>query len=209
MTSEGEQLVCPGCGQAHKRPALRVGFSAVCVRCGATLERRLWLGEDSPLALALAGLLLFLPAVWLPIVTVGKFGNNRVSRLFDGVEGLWRFDMRALGILVFLCCAIAPLVLLLLIMTVMLRRRFACAPARGAQLERIAHVVQSWSMPEVQVLAVLVSFFKLGDVVEAAIGPGLWFYAAMAAAMLLAWRGFSGQPGAMRASTPRTSQAIP
>jgi paraquat-inducible protein A len=45
-------------------------------------------------------------------------------------------------------------------------------------------------MPEVQVLAVLVAVVKIGSVVHIAIGPGLWCYAGMSMAILLALRSF-------------------
>ncbi|MGH8019051.1 MAG: paraquat-inducible protein A [Opitutaceae bacterium] len=174
----------------HRIPALHRGFSAVCVRCGTVLARRSRIGADGPLAFAVAGLVLYIPAMRLPLVVVGKFGNDRPGLLSDGVEGLWRYDMRLLGALVLVCSIVAPLLLLLVLISVLVRRRRA-GGSSGGWMERLAQKLHVWAMPEVQVLAVLVSFFKLGDVVDAAIGPGLWCYAAMACVTLAAWRGFT------------------
>jgi paraquat-inducible protein A len=61
-------------------------------------------------------------------------------------------------------------------------------------MTRVADGIAFWAMPEVQVLGVLVSFFKLGAIVNARIGPGFWCYAVGAFCMLMAWRLHTLQP---------------
>jgi uncharacterized paraquat-inducible protein A len=53
---------------------------------------------------------------------------------------------------------------------------------------RCLRFLEQWSMPEVHLLAVLVAFIKLGDVVHAVPAAGLWCYTAMSISMLIAWR---------------------
>ncbi len=125
----------------------------------------------------------------MPIVTMNKFGSERASRLIHAVRGLWRNDMPELAVWVLFCGIVAPVVLLALIVL--------ASPRPGSDepfvpgLSRVIHTLQEWAMPEVQVLAVLVAFLKLGDLVEVRVGPGLWCYAAMTVCLLSAWRGYS------------------
>jgi paraquat-inducible protein A len=67
---------------------------------------------------------------------------------------------------------------------------------------RVASWIEKWSMPEVQMLAVIVAFTKISTLVETRPGAGLWLYAAAAVFTLLAWRRFD--PNVFAAATGRT-----
>jgi paraquat-inducible protein A len=155
------------------------------------VAKRGFLGADAALAFAITGLLLAVPAALLPWVTLGTLGTQRATSLGGAVEGLWHYGMRALAGWVFICGTLAPVLLLALLTAVLLRAKLRRQPPGGGFLERAANFVDNWAMPEVQVLGVLVAFFKLGDVVNVTVGPGLWFYGAMSMAAIIAWRGFS------------------
>ena len=57
--------------------ALARGESALCLRCGAVMVRRPRFGRDGTLAFTLTGLILAVPALLLPFITAGKFGQVR------------------------------------------------------------------------------------------------------------------------------------
>jgi paraquat-inducible protein A len=188
-----DALICPLCGQAHRHQPLRPGQRACCIRCETTLEERARLGPDAALAFALAGLALAIPSAWLPFVTLAKVSATRTSFLTGSFTGLWSHDMNALGFWVLCCGVLAPFALLLVLaMAIWAERRDAAG--RFRQLRQLAHFIEYWAMPEVQILGVMVAFFKLGDVVDVSIGPGLWCYAAASLFTLLAWRHFNLQP---------------
>ncbi|BET67817.1 hypothetical protein ASA1KI_27350 [Opitutales bacterium ASA1] len=186
-------LECETCGQTHRSVSLRRGYAARCVRCDEVLARRARAGDGAVLPWALAAAALFVPAVVLPFVEVGKFGNSRSTSLLDAAVALWSAEMHGLGVVVLVSSFLAPLLLIGLLVAA---GRGASERPRGTGIGRLAHHVQYWAMPEVMVLAVLVSFFKLGDVVDAAVGPGLWFYAGTACCTLAGWRAF--RPGCAR-----------
>jgi paraquat-inducible protein A len=179
---------CPVCGQSHRPVALRRGERALCVRCGELLARRSWLGERTSLAFTLAAAALAVPAATMPLVTLSRFGNQRVSFLISSVRGLWRHDLPLLATWVLFCGLIAPFILLGLVLWAMIETEQGAPHPR---ISRLAHRVQQWAMPEVYVLAILVAFLKLGDLVHIAPGPGLWCYGLMAVCTLVAWRDFS------------------
>lgn len=188
-------LSCPLCGQPHRPVWLAPGERAHCVRCDHTLARGSRSEHaHSARAFALAGLLLAAPALTLPFVTVGKLGNVISGTVVTSVVAFWRADFRVLSVWILLCGAIAPLVLLGLLATVVSSPR-GSASSRGAQVaHRVVSTLKIWTMPEVQLLAVLVAFIKLGSLVEVAIGPGLWCYAGMTLASLFAWRSYALAP---------------
>lgn len=179
-------ITCPLCGRLHHAIAARVGEHAFCADCGSPLprpDRR----PDTALAFTITALILALPAVQLPLVVVRKFGAEHASYLWTGVRALWQQGMPLLSVWVALCGIAVPLALLAtLLLLVFAPPADVGSPPRFWR--RAAQALQHWSMPEVQVLAVLVAFVKIGALVHVSPGAGLWFYGAMTLAMLFAWR---------------------
>ena len=152
------------------------------------------LGRHAALAFAMTGLFFAIPALFLPFVTLGKFGRERTTVLTDSFQGFWAHGFESLGMWVLLCGVIAPFGLLALLVATLLTDRKPSLRNLNVRLRSWVRGVEYWAMPEVQVLGVMVAFFKLGDVVQVFVGPGLWCYGAASLFTLLAWRRFNLQP---------------
>ncbi len=61
---------CPGCDLLYREVSLAQGKKVHCPRCGTTLRVVVQDSVDKTLALSLTGLLLFIPAMTLPIMTL-------------------------------------------------------------------------------------------------------------------------------------------
>lgn len=184
--SDPRHLHCPLCGREHHPVPLRRGERARCVDCGGTLGGEV--RRDSTLAFTITALILAIPAVQLPLVTVNKFGAEHASYVWTGVRALWQEGRLLLSVWVALCGIIIPLALLVTLTMLVTTRRRSPGDEEARFWTRLAAALQHWSMPEVQVLAILVAFVKIGALVQIQPGPGLWSYAAMTLAMLFAWR---------------------
>jgi paraquat-inducible protein A len=194
MPSFAARLVCPLCGHNHQPIQLAPGERVLCLRCDTVLAQRPRFGRDTTLAFSLTGLILAIPAIFLPFITAGKFGQQRGGLLFSGVEGLWDHGMPLLAVWVLVCGALAPLVLLGILASLLLPARLGWPQRSSRVLPRVAHALGYWAIPEVQVLAVLVALMKLGALVNVTIGAGFWSYAGMSVSLLVAWRGFTLTP---------------
>jgi paraquat-inducible protein A len=150
------------------------------------LARGARLGPDAALVFSITGIALALPAALLPLVRAGKLGNVRISLLFTGVGSLWDGGMRSLAVLVFLCGWLLPLTLLGALALLHAFSRPGWPKADFRLLSRAVRILGRWAIPEVQVLAILVALMKLGSVVDVSIGPGFWWYCAMALSLLIA-----------------------
>ena len=186
----GERLRrCPHCDLLLDMSAVPATGGLRCPRCTSSLVR----GSsrvEIPLAFALTAIVLYVAALSLPFATAAKFGDSQSGYLFSGVAMLWRGGYRELAILVVGCGLVAPLIVngALSVLLVFSRKGFA-KPVMRACL-RVASWIEKWSMPEVQMLAVIVAFTKISELVETRPGAGLWFYGAAALFTLLAWRRF-------------------
>jgi paraquat-inducible protein A len=178
-------LTCGLCGQPHTGVALAAGETARCVRCDGLLASAPRGGRHTPAALAWAGLALAVPAGLLPFITVEKLGNLRTGDFLGSVSGLADRGMPVLALWVLVCGGLAPLLLL---------GALLMGHRHPEETRRMGHALAHWAMPEVFVLAVFVSLTRLGSIVSAEINAGFVCYAAMALALLLAWRAFRLQP---------------
>jgi len=169
---------------------LEPGEKALCVRCGAVLAQGLRLGPDASLVFSVTGLVFAIPAVFLPFVTAGKLGNERISLLFTGVGSLWHGGMGPLAVLVLLCGGLLPVMLLAALGILHVSARLGWRTPEVHLLSRTARGIGHWAIPEVQVLAVLVALMKLGSLVDVTIGPGFWCYCGMALSLVIAQHSF-------------------
>jgi paraquat-inducible protein A len=205
--AQNSHLTCHLCGQEHRMVRLAPGETARCTRCDGVLAKGRRDGDLS-LVLCVTGLVLAIPACFLPFMSAGKLGAERVSTLLTGVRALWHNGMRALAILVLLCGALLPVFYLATLALIKAPDRFARWIAGPELLARAAGMLELGAIPEVQVLAVLVALMKLGSVVQVTIGPGFWCYCAMSLCLLIAQHSFEhGAPLEKAPQSPKRSPA--
>src|SRR5512146_3597911 len=102
------RVACPDCGLVQRLPALHRRHIAECRRCARLLAGPATGRVDAPLALALAALLLLVPATIEPLLRVAAHGAARVCWLSSGITGLWREGVVALAVIVGAFCLALP-----------------------------------------------------------------------------------------------------
>jgi paraquat-inducible protein A len=185
-----QPMACPWCGQLHARVKLRAGDTSQCVRCDAPLARGYASDWLVTLAWVLTGLILWVPANLLPVVSVAQLGNTHESLLVTGALSLWTEGQPLVSLLVVLCGIVAPLLLLLAFTALLAPIALGRPSARLRFLMRALRGLELWSIPEVYLLAMLLAFIKLGSLAHAEPAAGLWCHAGMSLALLVAWRRF-------------------
>ena len=164
---------CHCCGLIHELPELDVGQVAACTRCravvcGAISGRR---AAARTAALSLAALILFWPAVLLPIIEVERLGHRHASSLLFGTLEMLRQGSWFVGSIVLLFSIVFPLAKLVMLLELclmgVLHRR------HKATTYRLVEAMGRWSMMDVLLLAFLVMLVKLGSLVEFHFGPAV------------------------------------
>lgn len=184
------RLICRFCGQEHGSVQLGPGEKALCVRCDSFLAQGARLSPDTGLVFALTGLILTVPAAVLPFISAGKLGEERVSHLFTGVSSLWGDHMRALALLVLFCGGILPMLQLATLTVLHAAHRLGWEKNSLRALHPTARFLEHWSIPEVQVLAIIVALVKLGSLVDVRLQLGFWCYCAMSFCLVVTQQSF-------------------
>jgi paraquat-inducible protein A len=185
-----EHAACPDCGLLQRLPSLSQPSVVECARCGHVLVGRTAGRVDLPLALAVCALLLLLPAVTAPLMSVSTLGAQRESWLSTGVRVLGHEGFRSLGALVLTCGIILPFVytgaLVWVLATLHFRSDSARDNARLGSLYRWVLLLRPWMMLDVLLIGAFVAYTRLEAVAQVQVDPGGWCLLASTFVLLLA-----------------------
>lgn len=127
------------------------------------------------MALALSALLFYFPALCLPMLSLEQFGHTQESSLLTGVAALWSQGHWFVGMVVLVFSILLPplkLIALWLLSTTTLITRHR----HRAVLYHLVEMLGRWGMLDVMLVAILVAFVKLGDVITIRPGAGLFAF---------------------------------
>lgn len=197
--AEAQELVCPTCRLSQVVGEVPAGATVRCARCDRLLFRAAT-GQDriDAFCFALTAVLLALPAAYYPILEVTSFGDRRGYTIFSGIRALWLGPTSELAIPVALVSVILPAFLILTVLLITSADMLGLPATTTRILTRSCRFLQTWSIIDVYLLAILVTVVKLESVTAAvpALGSVLLFCVVLALAL------------AMRCLDPGTQQAV-
>jgi len=185
-------IACHECDLIHQVQPLPDGGAARCVRCDALLYYQKKDSLDRTLSLTIAGLVLFIVANTFPFLAMKSGGLVRETTLITGIKGLHHQGMEALALLVLLTSILVPFVQIAGMLYVLVPLKVNRVPRNLALVYRFLRSVQPWSMMEVFMLGILVSYVKLGKMAK--IVPGLALYSFVVLIFVLAGAAASMDP---------------
>ncbi|WP_293268701.1 paraquat-inducible protein A [Neptunomonas sp.] len=156
------------------RRAMPDRHEAHCPRCHSLIISSKHHSIEWTLALAIAGLILFLPANIFPILTLNTLGLSQSETIFLSVKALYDSQLYAVSALVLMSAIIVPLMKLLLMAYLSACLLFHKPAPLLAWAMRSYQQLDSWGMLEIYMLGILVSIVKLVDVADVTPGIGLY-----------------------------------
>jgi len=179
-------IVCKHCDRVFRRPDLARGQRATCTVCGQGLPCGAPFHCERGLALSLASVLVFLLAMYYPVIHISIRGRYNDATLWQSAMALSH------GIGAPLATAVAFILFAPLMQSLMQCWLLAFAligkTAPGFALTlRCAAWLRPWSMIEVCLLGALVAMIKLSSYMEVQAGVGLWALAALTLLNGLFW----------------------
>lgn len=174
-------ITCADCGSTQTIPPLPAGATAECHQCDRLLGRRSALGQDVPLACAIAIFALLPPAVFLPLMrsTIKNLVFDQ-SRLVTSVPVIYSevWFPFAFGFLFFAFLFPAFRAMFQIVVFASLRLDFKI-PQRG-RIFRWSEELRIWSMTDVVVLAGIIAYVRAAIPADVQILHGAWCYLAVA-----------------------------
>ena len=152
---------------------------ASCPRCGYEMLVHRSHMRKRALALVITALILFVPANFLPIMSLGLLGQSAVDTVWSAVVGLYHSGMQGVAAVVFMCSMLVPLLKLLCQLFVLLAMPRPAWRMLACRCYRFYHHIREWGMLEVYLFGILVSIVKLVDLAELHLGVGLACFVAL------------------------------
>lgn len=175
------------CALVHELPRLARGECARCVRCGARVAdvRRAGARNARAWHATIAALFLYPLAVSLPILRLERLGQVSESSVWSGSLGLIGEGKLAVGLLVFLCSIVVPLVKLATL-ALLLGWPARLGTRQRAHAWRALEFAGRWGMLDVLLVSILVAWLELGAWVTVTPGPAAAAFGACVLCSLLA-----------------------
>jgi paraquat-inducible protein A len=201
-------LACHACGLIQQRPALETGERALCSRCRTiVLDPTHRDGSRARTAsAALAALLLYPVAIHLPIMSLERFGYHSEASIWTGTIGMLQDGEWLVGGVVFFCSILLPLAKLIALFA-LTAQPFGIGRRHQARTYRIVEWAGRWGMLDVLLIALVVTWVKVGDIVEVTPGPGVLAFTLCVLLSLLASARFDPHVLWEQESGPAADQA--
>lgn len=158
---------------------------AECRRCARMLAGPAAGRVEAPLALALAALLLLIPATVEPLLRVASHGASRTSWLASGITGLWHEGFHLLAVIVGAFCLAFPYLYLTALIAVLGALRQKPRTYLGPVFRWVMRL-RPWMMLEIFLVGCFVAYSRLHLVVGVQVLSGGWCLLGATAALLLA-----------------------
>jgi paraquat-inducible protein A len=172
----GWLTLCHACDLPSRVGDVPEGGTARCARCGSVLYRRIRDSLDRTLALAVAGMFLFVAANVFPFLAFKMQGNVTHTTLSTGVRALYEQGTPIVASLVLLTTILAPFLQIFSLIFVLAPLRLGVRVPGQTRVFRLLRAVQPWSMMEVFIMGIMVSLVKLVGMAQIVPGLALWSF---------------------------------
>lgn len=172
--SEQELVLCRHCDLMQHIPPLCAGDEAFCLRCGAHLDARHSDPVWRPVLFAGSALFMLLLANLFPFVSMYAAGNSNEMNFFDTSSVLFAEHHQWLALLVWLFIQAVPAACMLAIIYLKLGMIYRL-PVR-TWVARVLYMLKPWSMVDIFLMGLIISFVKLVADADISLGPSFWAF---------------------------------
>ena len=184
--ASGGELNCPHCGE------LQASTNKQCRLCSAPINHRKADSLQRTWLFLITGVLLYIPANLLPIMTTTTLGQSEPSTIVGGVLLLWEHGSYPIATVIFVASIAVPIGKFLVLLVLVAGEQFQLLDHPQAQITayRVTEFIGRWSMVDVFVVAFLAGLIQMGNLMTIIPGPAVLAFAAMVVSTMLAAESF-------------------
>ncbi|MDE0887084.1 MAG: paraquat-inducible protein A [Myxococcota bacterium] len=168
----GEWIACRSCDQLLHVPVLKTSERADCPTCGQVLSRGRPDSIQRTLALSLSAIILYGVTQSTTFMTFELQGRTQEAKIITGILELFADGKLPLASLILVTAVVAPFCWTAALLYASLPLTFKVVPPGIVSVLRWCQIAQDWSMLEVLMLAVIVTYVKLATLAHLGFGPG-------------------------------------
>jgi paraquat-inducible protein A len=186
------RVVCLGCDLVVTGSTENVDARRRCPRCGARMVPRRPGSFATTAAFGLAGLVLYVPANLLPVLSITRFGFSTPYTIIGGVRDLAASGLWPLAAIVFVASIAVPALKLasLAWFLAAIRLRSARLLRQRTVLYRFVKQIGRWSNIDVFVVAIAAALVQFGFITRVEPGPGIASFAGVVLLTMIATETF-------------------
>ena len=158
-----EHIACPICDLYLREEYVRHVNEGECPRCGYSIYKKKKNSVTRVFIYSFTGLLLYYPAITMPLLTLESSGFKQSASLYDSVVLLYDEGFLFLSICVFLFCLCSPLLKLYFSFVVSSSIKFNAVTKKTHTFFKQYLFFTHWEMLEIFFLGMLISITKLVD----------------------------------------------
>ena len=192
MTPHLPRAIDQGLASCHVCAKVTPVLEQHCPRCGSRLHLRKPASLQRTVALLIGATALYVPANFLPIMTVAEVGNVMESTILEGMVEFWRREAYPIAIVIFVASILIPIIKIVTLV-------WLCAAASGkvhpsprilGRIYWFTEVLGRWSMVDIFVVSILVALVQFGTYMMVTPGPGALAFAGVVVLTMFAAMSF-------------------
>lgn len=163
-----------------------------CPRCHSHLLIRKPHSLARTVALLIASVIFYVPAMTLPVMTVQGIGGTEASTLMSGVITFWEMGSYPVSIIIFTASILIPILKIAALAWLCFAANGNCGGSQRvlSTAYHITEIVGRWSMVDIFVVAILACLVQLGTLMTITPGPAAISFAAVVILTMLAAMSF-------------------
>ena len=176
MSHRSNIIICPDCDLLISERQSPLGYSMFCPRCGKRLRKRKKNSVQRAFVLSITGLLMYLPAVLLPLMTFKSLGFSDSANVIESIVNFYQNDYYFVSLMVFLSAVVFPFLLLVLMFIISFNLQHGSYPSFLPSLFRTYLRLEEWAMIEVYLLGIMITIIKMVDSSEIVYQYGIFCF---------------------------------